>query len=673
MNNIPKVRNDPAHEDATVQIGVSSGNATSELNLSSLLDCETVALNIVSHLSVRDTLQLQCVDKQWRDLVANHDKYIFSKHLCQDFYEGKMLVDTVTKRGMSSYKRMYLAFQKRWKLQEHLSDENLAFHWRRPFRRQSTRNPSRLSSPDVNALVFIVRVGNDPDSCGRMQWEQDNADLDSLVLDEEWYYDYEESGLDFPALDRNVCRLLDAWQSGLDVQFSDITNTIKSKYRLTLHVVDVQKCQVMTLMEESPAFEILPGDIINTNCHGDVNLYGLPPPESPFHIPLENVGTRRDWNFDNYENVESVNFSGFMNLLRLGEHDDENDDTVYCDGHSGVNIFFDSDFSSLKKRDDICNFFRALMKEKCHRGWEPAGESDAAIVFVEQPMWVQTEKILDLVISFASFELQAGRLRLVCRQFKDSAIRQLEAKLLDETKVIGFDRDYAGWFKADVRRGWSDEQFGTDRGSVIDDALWMASCRCCPFGPNHCTDKKSCPSTKMPLKFGRENTVLDMEQARELLNKKGWVKLTPNFPSGQGEVRRLKQSEQHVKIRFQKGEKSIFKICDAVSRAIRSEVQYRLMPDSFRRFYGISGQMTSRRFLRSIFLVFCNSANSAIDTEEDRLSKRRCLPEPSIGFAKSVVDGSNSDRYCRSKTLYRFYTSSHEPIEIRLESRHMFS
>ena len=669
MNNIPKVLDDPAHEDATVQIGVPSGNATSELNFSSLLDCETVALNIASYLSVRDTLQLQCVDRQWRDLVENHDKYIFSKHLCQDFYEGKLLADTVAKRGMSSYKRMYLAFQKRWKLQEHLSGDNLAIHWRRPFRRQATGNPSTFSSPDVHALVFIVRVGNDPRACGRMEWEQDNEHLDSLVLDEEWYN--EESGLDFPALDRNVCRLLDARHTGAEVQFADIRNAIKASYRLTLHVVDVQKCQVLTLMEESRASEIELGDVIDTCCHGTSNLCGLPPPESPFHIPLPNVGDRRGWNYDNYRNVETANFTGFLNLCRLGEYDDENDDTVYCDGPSGVNIYFG--LSSLAKRDDLCNFFRALMKEKCHRGWEPEGESDAAIVFVEQPTWVQTKKILDLVISFASFELQAGCLRLVCRQFKDSAIRQLESKLLDETKVIGFDRDDTGWCKADVRRGWSGEQFATNRGSVIDDALWMASCRCCVFGPDRCDDQGTCPGMKKPLKFGRENTVLEIEQARVLLNEKGWIKLTPNFPSGQGEVLRLKPIDQYVKIRFQKGEKSIFEICDSVVRAIDSQVSYQLMPDSFRRFYGISGEMTSRRFLRSIFLVFCNSACAAIDTEEDRLTKRPRLSEPSIGFAKSVVDSGNSDRYYRSKALFRFYTSSHEPIEIRLESRHMIS
>ena len=93
---------------------------------------------------------------------------------------------------------------------------------------------------------------------------------------------------------------------------------------------------------------------------------------------------------------------------------------------------------------------------------------------MQQPFWVGTEKIIDTVLSYSSFEDQAGKLRLVCRQFDASALHQLERKL-DKIKVIGFMRDGEGcgnsWFKATVLRGWTDKCL-TSKESVTDDALW---------------------------------------------------------------------------------------------------------------------------------------------------------------------------------------------------------
>ena len=50
--------------------------------------------------------------------------------------------------------------------------------------------------------------------------------------------------------------------------------------------------------------------------------------------------------------------------------------------------------------------------------------------------------ILNDITSFAISAEQARDLRLVCRRFDASALKQLRTKLLNETKLIGFMREY---------------------------------------------------------------------------------------------------------------------------------------------------------------------------------------------------------------------------------------
>jgi hypothetical protein len=86
---------------------------------------------------------------------------------------------------------------------------------------------------------------------------------------------------------------------------------------------------------------------------------------------------------------------------------------------------------TVKRWDAICSYFRTMMKEICRgggegRGWDvsPPQDISAVLVAAQQPTWVTDNKVLDSILSFESFQRQTGALREVCRQFKDSAMRQ---------------------------------------------------------------------------------------------------------------------------------------------------------------------------------------------------------------------------------------------------------
>jgi len=228
---------------------------------------------------------------------------------------------------------------------------------------------------------------------------------------------------------------------------------------------------------------------------------------------------------------------GMLQLDSLDSWDNIDDSGEYSidlyHPQKGVNFSFrgSEGESSVRRSYQICSFLRALMEQKCFP-IEPRVPEGTDIV-VQMPEWVQSKKVLSTIMSFASFEDQAGKLRLVCRQFDAAALRQLEDKL-DQTKVIGFNRgdEYGddSWFKATVTRGWSDNCL-TSKESAIDDALWLASCRC-RF--EYCSDKESCKSAGENLKCEgysaeskkNESQTIDKAWARQRLSEKGKVYLT---------------------------------------------------------------------------------------------------------------------------------------------------
>lgn len=154
---------------------------------------------------------------------------------------------------------------------------------------------------------------------------------------------------------------------------------------------------------------------------------------------------------------------------------------------------------------EVCSFLNGVMEEKCAvEGRSPVTHETSAIV-TQQPDWVQHEKIIDVITSYASFEDQAGKLRLVCRQFGKSALKQLGSKFEKEEVIYVSDGMHVHFFKATIRNGWSEDCL-TSKESAVEDAIWLLKCRCgldSEFGP--CTDKESCPNKDKPLQYTRNN------------------------------------------------------------------------------------------------------------------------------------------------------------------------
>lgn len=216
-----------------------------------------------------------------------------------------------------------------------------------------------------------------------------------------------------------------------------------SPLTLTLHVIDIKYYQVVSLLEDSPmdvegCFRDEEEHSRLQLCYGcDLpSLYGIPPKFSPFHREF----TERDfayfrgyWSADEDHPPPPLDYIPILGELVLNERlvntrlidDDYSDEEDYEYEHDyeykfhhpqkGVNFNFDdNDMSSVQWPHQVCSFLRALMKEKCPH-IEPRGLWGSIVT--QQPEWLQDDKILDTITSYASFEDQAGKLRLVCRQF----------------------------------------------------------------------------------------------------------------------------------------------------------------------------------------------------------------------------------------------------------------
>ena len=295
------------------------------------------------------------------------------------------------------------------------------------------------------------------------------------------------------------------------------------------------------------------------------------------------------------------------------------------------------------------------MKKKCVQV-EPMEAMKMSMV--QQPEWVQAEKILDAITSYASFEDQAGKLRLVCRQFDASSLRQLEAKL-DKIKVIGFRRDGpTSYFKATVQRGWSDTCL-TSKESVVDDAIWLASCRC-RF--QYCADKGSCKNVSNPLTCSvykseeDETRTIDVTMVRRKLRDQGQVDLTEEFRTNE------------VKCSFEEGKTNLFTLCRKVDNAVNVSLSHHLKRD-----YGVSESIGSRQFLRSIFLIFARAESKITNTKKKKRKAPRKAPSQkvTIGMAESRIRAAEEGRFFfRMKKIIRFYSAANEPLEICIESRY---
>ena len=442
------------------------------------------------------------------------------------------------------YKKMYLAFRNRWKLHQQ-EKESIPIPWRRPskplphtlskktlsdkiadkfcyypYNSQDSESDLSLCSDtpvssagddssskqftmitdDVHALVFIFRIGSDGDAVALLEWkpcQECGYRKDKLTMNEkqqdcdDWNI---RNKFDIPDLDNELIEMIDTLR-GLDHtvspsewsnQFEKVESTLAKRFCISLHVVDIQRFQVMSIAEDCPAGEIInfskrKFSFLNIKCP---ELLGVPARSSPYCKPLDEYNCNR---YYDEEGVESLVLLSELNICQ------DLYPSLYFEGDIDFDFSIDN---TVITAYEVCNYYRALMKKKCAYGGVPIVPNNIHSALLgpgDQKEWVRNERIVDSIASFLPFECQAGDLRLVSRQFKISAMRQIEEKLFD-IKVIGFDRDQSGWKKVKVRRGWSDDSFCDSKDHVIDDAFFLASCRChtkCRCKENQDQDKKA--------------------------------------------------------------------------------------------------------------------------------------------------------------------------------------
>lgn len=700
-------------------------------NMERLIDAEVAVLSIAKFLSAKDCLSLHAVSKRFHTVVSKHDEALFENHLRHDFPEGKVLIYVAEKKNLSC-KKLYRAFLGRWSLPRQADEKiraplgsfgdfvndrktKIMISWLKPPDIPADKYEGAnllIPNDDVDNVIFIVRVGAvDADSCcALMEWNSEHDPEKSdhrsqLILDRSWCDHNKGEGMHLPQ-DREA----EEWMYG-EINVGQLTEALKSKHSLALHAIDIRYCQVASLMENSPLEELSynkTSDVSKfTSFYGFglPSLWGIRPKFSPLRRELTNKDFDYFWGYglDEDEGPPPLEYLPIRGKLQIncservpldGDGEESFDLDLYHP-QKGLNFTFlgDGEFdqSSVSMPHQICNFLRALMKEKCLEV-EPWDIMQFAVV-TQQPDWVQVDKVLDTITSYAPFEDQAGKLRLVCRQFDASALRQIEAKL-DKTKVIGFTRGGgegcecgSSWFKATVRRGWSDTCL-TSKESAIDDALWLASCRCC-F--EYCADKESCKNASKPLNcLGHssdakksETQSIDVGILRQkLADTEGRVRLTEESPDDIWERCDYWEPSNVVECSFKEDEMTLFELCHIAGKVIDSKTGGRYEYEEtgrrgrlnrhLKRDYGVSKSISSRQFVRSIFLIFVRAATkTALDQDKSSaVKKARIAPsrKVTIGMAKSTVEVKGGS-YSRMKKIMRFHSADNEPVEICFESR----
>ena len=132
---------------------------------------------------------------------------------------------------------------------------------------------------------------------------------------------------------------------------------------------------------------------------------------------------------------------------------------------------------------------------------------------------------------------------------------------------------------------------------------------------------------------------------------------------------------------FKEDEKTLFELCSLAGEEIDSNTGGQVYEEEgeqvplnghLKRDYGVSKSITSRQFVRSIFLVFARAATSetALDQDESAMKKARIAPsrKVTIGMAKSTVEVKKG-QYSRMKKIMRFFSAANEPMEMCFESR----
>ena len=645
-----------------------------------LIDAEDAVLSIAKFLSAKDCLSLHAVSRKIHGILGKHDEALFENHLRRDFSEGRVLLYVAEKKNLSR-KKLYRAFLARWSLPKQADEKiraasedyegdrhtKILIDWVHPPDipvDQYQGAKLLIPNDDVDSVVFIARVGSGKDDfCALMEWNPEHSDhyphnwkrRSQLIIDKSFgNSSRDENGVERFHIPQDR-EANDRW-CNQDLNVGQLTEVMKNKHLLTLHVVDTRNCQVASLMDNSPLEHFSynnddESDFTSYYGAGLPSLWGVTPEFSPFHRKLTEkdflhflspTGEYKDPPLGYLPIRGEMKFDcGKIHWMKEGKEVDVTNDLVLSHPQRGVNFTFrgGENVSSVRRPHQICNFLRALMNEKC-TDVEPR-EITKVVVVTQQPKWVQADKVLDTITSYASFEDQAGKLRLVCRQFDASALRQIEAKL-DKVKVIAFRRGALGecWFKATVRRGWSDTCLAS-KESAINDALWLASCRCyCAYCANEVVYS---PGAK-----DSETKTIDEAYVRQKMADRG--------------IGELRLSEMECSI--QEEEMTLFQLCRIAGNVIPSELHRHLKRD-----YGVSTDISTRQLVRSIFLVFARAeSKKAHDKDESAMKKARISRKVTIEKAKSHIHVKDCTYY-RSKRTIRFHLADNEPMEICFDSR----
>ena len=267
-----------------------------EPTLSSILECFDGAAAInqwASFLSAKDSLRLHAVNKQLHDILTQHEETLFASYLKRDFVEG-LVLSYVAKEKNLSRKKLYRAFFTRFILPLGLglreNEKNwVSVPWRRPGGRLGIFSSQVDENDDVSALVFVTRIWRGIDSewqCGfLMKWgepvnsssERKRCGCQKLSVDDEGSiaaYDQEggdtnkkkesedAAGKDGGGTDEKDCNdpepenskayeILNADHPPRDTSWlNPLFNSLAESHHVSLHVIDIQRCQVMSLMDK---------------------------------------------------------------------------------------------------------------------------------------------------------------------------------------------------------------------------------------------------------------------------------------------------------------------------------------------------------------------------------------------------------------------------------------
>ena len=691
-------------------------NEIPDLLFGRLLDVEGIALSIAEFLSAKDCLALRTTSRRWSDALFKHEKSLFDKHLRHDFPEGEVLSYVANKKNLSR-KKLYRAFIGRWSLPKQ-GDETL-----RAAGSSSDRNTKIITTwtksltlsdadyrgeekifvnDDVENVIFIASVGGlgGDNFSALMQWNSefdvddpnfdfDQSEFDQLIIDKSWS---EASGI--------VPFLPDAGSMGEN----------RCELTLSLYAIDIRYYQVACLMENTTTDESYYEDHEDDRPQLNVlygsklpSLFGIPPKTSPYHDEVEE--TDFDQVIKNgigddcciYPRLEYMTIAGRLRIivnenqwLRDVFNDVEEiewDETYELDHPlKGVNFCFTGEGErteiecSVDQPYQICSFLSTLMKERCMQ-IENRPRLHIAMI-CEQPEWVQMDKIIDTITSFASHNDQVSKIRLVCRNFRLSALRQIQAKVF-QNELIGFEQSvFYGetLFRATARRGWSDD-FESKEGA-IEDALWLASCRC-RIGSCSCECLGEHISFKSSDRSGQRETLsIAVETVRQRLAEKGSVCLDENYANEVSADRLANgETDNSVYCFYRDEETTLFDLFREISSTIAYETDhggFSELHDDLMRAYGVSNAHTyCNGFVRSILLPFATAMNKdhILDAGEGpREKKIRISPSSTnatIIEAKSNIVMENGF-VSRKVGIYRFFSADNEPIEVRLDSSFNF-